>query len=97
MWTGVGSGPRGSLFRFRFQADCVSVEQIAPARCFGRGPPTRPLFRLGPGHPQHTFSLLGEAGGGRAGGSGGGGAGGGGSGCPLRASCSGCCPLPCCC
>lgn len=27
-------------------------------RCFRRPPPAKLLFRLGPGHPQHTFSLI---------------------------------------
>jgi hypothetical protein len=67
MWiAGGGAGPRGCLYRFAFEEDCVRVDQLAPAKCFHRSPPVKELFRLGPGHPQHTFSIIEGAAGGAA-------------------------------
>ncbi|KAI8473524.1 MAG: hypothetical protein J3K34DRAFT_518828 [Monoraphidium minutum] len=65
MWTGpLSDGPRGTLFRCSWEADCVAVTQLAPSKCFRRAPPRRVLLRLGPGHAQHTFSVIDGAGGG---------------------------------
>jgi hypothetical protein len=58
MWTGVGAGPRGALYRCAWAADGVVVQQVAPVRSFSAQPPVTTLFELGPCFPRLTFSVI---------------------------------------